>query len=220
MIPINFLANVPNNRIANAFFFVPFNRECSFSTAKPYLLHSNTEQSTNRHRTLNTTLILKLLICTLSNFWCFLLFFFFVFIIFQASLTRPGFHLIILFITSLTAYHFAFLRESSPTTYFTLALSQSPSLEACVFQSSQMHLSAYTFIDTFSTLIVPLHSLHFFTFALGHAVNSLSSKFTQSFCLTQNICLLHTMHPNMHITHTLICHWFCVSQIGAHGTNH
>ena len=41
-----------------------------------------------------------------------------------------------------------------------------------------------------------------FTFALGQAANSLSSKCTQGFCLTINMCLLHTMHPNMHITHT------------------
>ena len=60
---------------------------------------------------------------------------------------------------SWTVYHFAFLHESSPTTYFTLALSQSPSRyfgSVCLLLS-QMHLSAYTFTDT----LVSLHLLHF-----------------------------------------------------------
>ena len=57
-----------------------------------------------------------------------------------------------------------------------------------------------------------------FTFALGQAANSLSSKCTQVFCLTPNMSHSHDASDHS-LTHTLICHWFCVSQIGAHVTN-
>ena len=146
---------MPNNRLIIAFFFVLFPQ-----TNHIYFTVTQ-NRNTNRHRTLNiehNTYFLKLLNCPYPTLGVYAIFFFFVFIIFR--LTRPGFSLYHLIISHGQFTNFMLLHESSPTTYFTLALSQSPShyFGSVCLLSSQMHLSAYTFTDT---LIVSLHSLHF-----------------------------------------------------------
>ena len=153
------------------FFFVPFNRDWSspfFFVLSPQTNHiyftvtQSKAQTDTEHWTLNTTLILKLLNCTLSNFRC-LCNFFWSLLFLGCNLPGQALSSLYLSYLSLTVYNFMFLHESSPMTYFTLVLSQSPShyFGSVCLLSSQMHLSAYTFTDTFSTLIVPLHSLHF-----------------------------------------------------------
>ena len=136
---------------------------------------------------------------SLANFR--FLFTFFLIVILQASYPAGLFTLSSSLSLTLTVYHFAFLHESSPTTYFTLALSQSLSR---YFGSVRLPFitnasSACTFTDTY-TLIVPLHSLHFSTFALGQA-GLHSSNVPKAFVSLETCSSFHSAYSNAIHTH-------------------
>ena len=111
------------------------------------------------------------------------------------------------------------LHESSPTSYFALALSQAPShyFGSVCLLSSQMHLSAYTFTDT---LIVSLHSLHFHICLGPGRKLALIKMYPRLLSHLKHVSPSHD--ASEHAYHTYI--WSVIgfnyfSRIGAHVTN-